>query len=482
MIGRGPDKAGTAGDRSSMRLLELGDRLVPALVRCLKLTGMHDRRNRAHDAPLNELLEIVRDILTVDSRWELRLRHEHLKLCDLRIRIDVDSYLGYHYLVDEFRKTGVGALGIHAPPPRDRLLDLLYAFREASLTGKGGNPFEVLETFLAKPGMEFMYLEALVDESEDIPRDEDIRQRAITTFFKAIYLARGILGAVGSQRVVHVRRAKRLVASMVDILNFDETALLGLTNIKNFDDYTFNHSVNVCVLSLAVGRRIGLSNAQLGDLGLAALFHDIGKMSIPSDLLNKVGTLEDAEFELLRRHPVEGVKQLIRLKGLSSATAKLMISVFRHHNNVNGTGYPALGRNEELSLSSRIIRIVDSYDAMTSRRIYRRGTLNNVEAIEELWNLAGTSFDTVLLKVFISTVGIFPPGSLVQLASGEIAIVIRNADSPEHLFHPVVKTLASWGDGPHDQETIDLSVVREKSIYGYFQSSSAEEVVNSLLL
>jgi HD-GYP domain-containing protein (c-di-GMP phosphodiesterase class II) len=330
--------------------------------------------------------------------------------------------------------------------------------------------------------VESLYLEPLADETENIPRDEDIRHRSMTTFFKAIYLARGILGAVGSQRVVHVRRAKRLVASMVDILNLDETALLGLTNIKNFDDYTFNHSVNVCVLSLAVGRRIGLSNAQLADLGLAALFHDIGKINIPSELLNKVGTLEDVEFEILRRHPIEGVKQLIRLKGLSSVTAKLMISVFRHHNNVDGTGYPALGPKEELSLPSRIVRIADSYDAMTSRRIYRRGTLNNVEAIEELWNLAGTHYDIALLKAFISTVGIYPPGSLVQLDSGEIAIVIRNAEDDEHLFRPVVKTLAVWDDAPHNPEIIDLSEVREKSIYGYFQGSKAEEIVNSLLL
>jgi HD-GYP domain-containing protein (c-di-GMP phosphodiesterase class II) len=149
---------------------------------------------------------------------------------------------------------------------------------------------------------------------------------------------------------------------------------------------------------------------------------------------------------------------------------------------VDRSGYPPLRQDEEIPLYSRIIRIVDSYDAMTSKRIYRRGILNNVEAMEELWNLAGIHFDTVLLKIFISAVGIYPPGSLVQLSTGEIAVVLKNSQDSDNLLRPVVKTLTRWDDRPHSPSTVDLAQERNREIYGYFQSSGGETLVPSLLL
>jgi HD-GYP domain-containing protein (c-di-GMP phosphodiesterase class II) len=470
------------GDQGK-RLQDLGQKLLPLLARCIRLTQFHDRGNRALEKPLQDLLVILDELYRFDNRWDLRIRGDHLLLCDLRLRFDADNLLSYRFLADELAKAGIGAIGIHAPSSSGMLLDLLYAVREAGALESGEASLQHLREHITRFGLKAVYLESPAEETGVDPViEEDVRRRSVTTFFKAIYLTRGILGSVERQKVVHVRRAKRLVASLVDILSLDEGTLLGLTNIKSFDEYTFNHSVNVCVLSLAVGRRIGLSRSQLGELGLAALFHDLGKTIIAPELLNKTERLDAAEVGLFQRHPVEGVKQLIRLKGLTKATAKLMISVFRHHSNVDRSGYPPLRQDEEISLYSRIIRIVDSYDAMTSKRIYRRQALNNVEAIEELWNLAGIHFDTPLLKIFISTVGVYPPGSLVQLNSGEIAVVLKNSRNAENLLRPVVKTLARWDDRPHNPSTIDLGRERNREIYGYFQSSGGETLVPSLLL
>ena len=273
-----------------------------------------------------------------------------------------------------------------------------------------------------------------------------------------------------------------MVSSLVDILNIDDSLLLGLTNIKNFDEYTFNHSVNVCILSLAVGRRLGLDRKNLSELGLSALFHDIGKLSLPTTLLHKTNELDGDDIDQLKTHPVEGVKKMIGLRGLSTSTMKLMNSVFRHHNNVKGDGYPKMQSGETISLFSRIIRIVDSYDAMTSKRIYRKSHWNNIEAIEELWNLSGHHYDSAILKIFINTVGIFPIGSLVQLNTGEISIVLKNSYHSEGLLRPTVKTLATWEEGKHTPQVIELTKEENIHILGYFQGSEADSLVTSTLL
>jgi HD-GYP domain-containing protein (c-di-GMP phosphodiesterase class II) len=470
-------------DPSSGELQALGKRFISVLYKNLKLTQIFDRRNKAIIQPLEELLRVSADLAAFDSGWELKLSKDHLHLSDVRLKIEVELFMSYHHVMDEFKKRGLGSLSFRPTAVAADLLDFLYAFRDAGKIPPADKPFEHLVATLARPEPPPIFVAPL---GEDVfsrqPTSEDVRQRSITTFFKAVYLTRGVLSAVDSQRVVHIRRAKRLVTSLVDILNIDGSTLLGMTNIKNFDEYTFNHSVNVCVLSLAVGRRLGLKRRQLGELGLSALFHDLGKTSLPQSLLNKTGRLEKVEMEQMMRHPVNGVKQLINIKGLSGVTAKLMISVFRHHNNVDGSGYPPLRKDEDLSLCSRIIRIADSYDAMTSRRIYRRDHRNNVEAIEELWSLAGRHYDPAILKVFIRTVGIFPVGSLVQLNSGEIAIVLKNSSHDEHLLSPLVKTLTTWENRSHTARTIDLSTDTEKRIYGYFQGSEAEALLPTLLL
>jgi HD-GYP domain-containing protein (c-di-GMP phosphodiesterase class II) len=472
-----------ARDESAERIQELGKRLVTTLCKNFKLSQTFDRQNKAMARPVRDLLELNSELNSLDDRWVLKLRKDYLHLCDVRLRVEVDLFLSYHYVLDEFKRRNLASAAFSSRAGAEDLLDFLYAFREAGLVPPGEDPFQRLHEGLGEREDPVVLVSPLLEgDTALVYSPEDVRQRSFATFFKAVYLTRGILSTVRTQRVMNVRRAKRLVTSLVDILSLDESTLLGLTNIKNFDDYTYNHSVNVCVLSLAVGRRLGLKRRQLSELGLSALFHDLGKTTLPSSLLNKQGKLDREELERLRRHPVDGVKQIITLKGLSKVTAKLIISVFRHHNNHDGSGYSVLREDEEQSLYSRIIRIADSYDAMTSKRIYRRGHKNNTEAVEELWSLAGSHFDPVLLKVFITTVGIYPVGTLVQLNSGEIAVVTRNTGRNEDLLTPVVRTLGTWERQPHEPATIDLSRQTGIKIYGYFQGSEADALLPSLLL
>jgi HD-GYP domain-containing protein (c-di-GMP phosphodiesterase class II) len=480
---KGTPKGRDRSDPSAEKVRDIGQLFVPILAKTLKLTQIYERHNRVIVTPLEELLETMAELSRLEGRWELSLSREYLYVNEIRLRVDISLFVSYHYIQDEFRKRGLGSVTVSKRPGKELLLRFLYAFREAGGIPPGENPCRYLEA-KAEQEWEGTISVGPLEEPDLSPAAGplELKQRSITTFFKAIHFAKGILTSAETRKAVHFRRAKRLVSSLVDILNIDDSLLLGLTNIKNFDEYTFNHSVNVCILSLAVGRRLGLDRKNLSELGLSALFHDIGKLSLPTTLLRKTSELDDDDVDRLKTHPIEGVKKMIELRGLSSSTMKLMNSVFRHHNNVTGGGYPKMQSGEKISLFSRIIRIVDSYDAMTSKRIYRQSHWNNVEAIEELWNLSGRHYDSALLKIFISTVGIFPIGSLVQLSTGEISIVLKNSSHSEGLLRPTVKTLATWEEGKHNPRVVELEKEDNVHILGYFQGSEADSLVTSTLL
>ena len=152
----------------------------------------------------------------------------------------------------------------------------------------------------------------------------------------------------------------------------DESILLGMTTIKNYDEYTFNHCVNVSIYSLAIGRRLGLSRKILTELGITALLHDIGKSKIPRETLNKPGSLNGEEWNLMKKHSLMGVEIVLNLKQLGEINPRMVIGIFDHHLKNDPSGYPKLFRKKEIGLFGQIIQIADAYDAMTTPRIYKK--------------------------------------------------------------------------------------------------------------
>lgn len=483
-MSRPPTRDPALGPGQSGELLALGNALVRSLALLLRTGQIHDRRNEALRKPLHDVQEVLAQLHRLDSTWEIRVRNDYLHLCDVRLKVDLDIFGAYHFLLDELKRRRVGTLAIRWGIGKRELLDLLYVFLEAGREEEGADAYEALADRLAAAGLDGVLIEPL--EEGELPWEVDaaqsVRRRSVMTFVRALYLSRDVLTAADSRRVVNIRRVKKLVATLVDVMNVDESVLLGLTNIKNFDDYTFNHSVNVCILSIAVGRRLGLPRRQLGELGLAAVFHDLGKVSIPREVIAKAERLGEQDWLQIERHPVEGVRKLVQIKGLNEVTTKLIVSVFRHHNNLDASGYPPMRPGEELPFFSKIIRIADSYDAMTSARSYRRRTLCGVEAVEELWSLSGSVFEPALLKVFVATVGLFPVGSVVQLSSGEVAVVSRNHLDVEDLSRPVVRPVARWDGVSAADAEVDLRRTPEVVITGYYPGTSVASSILDLML
>src|SRR5262249_33617766 len=205
--------------------------------------------------------------------------------------------------------------------------------------------------------------------------------------------------------------------------------------LKEYDDYTFTHMVNVAILTMGQARGLGIEGALLREFGLAALMHDIGKVRTPAEILNKPDKLSDAEFAIMRRHTVDGAEMLRRTPEI---TALAPVVAFEHHLRLDGSGYPAGVTRPSLNLCTMLCGIADVYDAMRSQRRYQ-GAFPTERILEVLKHNDGLQFDQHLVRRFVQLVGIYPVGNLVRLDTGEVAVVIKtNAPDPHR---PQVRVL-----------------------------------------
>lgn len=248
------------------------------------------------------------------------------------------------------------------------------------------------------------------------------------------------------------REVMRAVADDVaDSVTRNSGALISLARLKTADDYTYLHSVAVCALMVALARQLGLSDAQARAAGFAGLLHDIGKVDIPLEVLNKPGKLTDAEFGIVREHPRKGWERL-RAAGIDDETA--LDVCLHHHERMDGKGYPDGLAGEQISLMARMGAVCDVYDAITSNRPYKAGW-DPAESLKRMASWHG-HFDDRVFQAFVRSLGIYPVGSLVLLSNGRLAVVIEQ--SPRSLLKPIVKTVFSTRSGERIvPERIDLS-------------------------
>ncbi|MEO6421121.1 MAG: HD-GYP domain-containing protein [Candidatus Nitrotoga sp.] len=246
------------------------------------------------------------------------------------------------------------------------------------------------------------------------------------------------------------------VVSLADEINQsimrNSSALISLTRLKNADDYTYLHSVAVCVLMIALGRQLGLQNEVLRQAGIAGLLHEMGKVFIPHDVLNKPGKLTDEEFNIVKAHPLKGWEFLKNSDGMTD----LVLDVCRHHHErLDGMGYPDKLSGEAITLFARMGAVCDVYDAITSNRCYKKGW-EPAESIRKMAEWQAGHFDKVIFHAFVKTVGIYPTGTLLKLKSGRLGVVTDQSN--KSLIKPFVKVFFSTHYNAHIlHEIIDLS-------------------------
>ena len=231
--------------------------------------------------------------------------------------------------------------------------------------------------------------------------------------------------------------ARGMVDSLAQAVAQNRTALLALTALKNYDNYTFTHMVNVSILTMGQARGLGVDGVLLREFGLAALMHDIGKVKTPTEILNKPDKLTDTEFDILKRHTIDGAQILRKTPEIPPLAA---IVAFEHHLRSDGSGYPMGVSRPRLNLGTMLCGIADVYDAMRSQRIYQQAFPTD-RILAVLQRNDGKQFDQHLVRRFSQLVGIYPPGNLVRLDTGEVAVVTKTyAPDP---FRPRVKVLVT---------------------------------------
>ena len=250
------------------------------------------------------------------------------------------------------------------------------------------------------------------------------------------------------------------VQSLVEEINLsierNSGALLSIVRLKTVDDYTYMHSVAVCALMISLGQRMGLKGIELQHVGMGGLLHDVGKMAVPLDILNKPGKLTAPEFAVMKNHPMQGW-EILKNAGVSDPIP--LDVCLHHHEKMDGSGYPEHLAGADISLHARMGAVCDVYDAVTSDRIYKRGW-GPAEAIKRMAEFRSGHFDETVFQMFVKTIGIYPAGSLVRLKSGRLGVITDQSE--KNLLTPKVKVFFSTkSKGPIQMRVIDLSRSRD---------------------
>ena len=452
MSGGGPPRQASIAETIQTTdgfLRHAGREFLVVLYTSFRSLKLYPIENAQVQKALDDLAATTKHLLDVEKELELRLQGEFLFVNSTRLRLDLDNYASFSHILGVLRQCGVGAVRIDEGVDRKQLqvfvsLLLSYAAKEA-------NPNKVFELGqkLTDGGVSFISVEPPLETDEDVEEEERQKEAAKRTYARSVAVTKEVINSIRMGRTANVKKVKRAVQAIVDQVLNNEASLVGLTTLRDYDEYTFTHSVNVCIFSVALGRKLGLTKLQLYDLGIAALFHDVGKSRVPLEVLNKQGGLSDEEWRIMQAHPWLGVLTLFGLRGYGEIPYRGMIVAYEHHMKTDLTGYPKSLRPRDLSIYSKIVSVADGFDAATSRRVYQTVPIQPDQVLKEMWENPRRGYDSIIVKAFINLIGIYPVGTCVILDTYEVAIVHSANPDVTHVHRPVVRIVASAEGAPH---------------------------------
>ena len=427
-----------AGTDSYIR--RAGRSLIYAYHGALRSIKLYPVENAAVQRALAELTTLSKEIIAAESELEIRTSGEFIFVNATQLRLDLDNYASFSHLLQLYRRAGVGAQHIDAEVTTRDWLVFLSLLQAMPASEDADQQFDTLVSKLEAAGVHAFQLSRPAEADED--DKAKAKERAKRTYAQSVAVTKDLMTAVRFGKSPSIKKIKRVVQGIVDQILNEETSLVGLTAIRDYDEYTFTHSVNVCIFSVALGKRLGLTKLQLYDLGLAALFHDIGKSRVPAEVLNKTENLSDDEWKQIAAHPWMGVLSLFQLRGTQDLHYRAMLVAHEHHMKVDLTGYPRPVRSRQMSVFSKIVAVADGFDAATSRRAYQSTPMNPADVMKEMRDNTRRGMDPVIVKAFVNLTGIYPVGTLVVLDTYELGLVHASNPISEMLSRPIVRIVS----------------------------------------
>jgi HD-GYP domain-containing protein (c-di-GMP phosphodiesterase class II) len=445
------------------QLRQGGRALLLDFYTALRSLKLYPVENATVQKALADLDATTQALLALESDLEIRLAGDFIFVNATRLRLELDNYASFSHILVVLRAFEIGALRIHGSDRREWqiLLSLLLSISEQKPPEER---FEELAERLGAARVASLEIERATHHELET---EEERQAAKRVYSQGVAVTRDVITSVRMGRATSVKRVKRAVQLIVDQVLNNETSLMGLTTIRDYDEYTFTHSVNVCIFSVALGKKLGLSRLQLYDLGMTALLHDMGKARVPVEILNKTTGLDEGEWRVMQAHPWLGALTLFTLRSYEETPYRAILTAHEHHMKTDLSGYPRTVRPRDLGIFSRIVAVADGFDAATTRRSYQTVPIEPDQVLREMWQNPKRGYDAILVKALINLIGIYPVGTCVILDSFEVGVVAGPDPEGQQLNRPLVRIAveAEGGAVPPPGQLVSLTERDEAGNY-----------------
>lgn len=412
--------------------------LLTVLYQALRMVRLHPIETLEVREALDRLVEKAQVVREDAGRLELRVVRQSLFLNGERLERGIQNYVFYDHVLKSFQHAGVGVLRVERPTSRDWQVFLSLVSR----AGPDDDPTRTreLRKQIASRSVRGLDVEPPVAGAADLPGEAERREAAKRTYERSVAVSKELFHGARLGRGASVKEVKHAVQNIVDAVLNNEASLGGLSTLKDYDDYSFTHSVNVCIFCVAIGKRLGLTKVQLYDLGLAALVHDLGMSRIPREILTKGSALTPEERRQMESHTYLGALSAYQLREFGEIPFQSMIVAYEHHLKTDGSGYPLSVQPREPSVFSKIVSVAAAFDAATNERAYSPARPPD-EVLRELWEDESLGYDPVIVKALINLLGIYPVGTCVILDTYELALVHSANTDASYIHRPIARLL-----------------------------------------
>ena len=431
-------------------LLHYGRAILIRMVAMGKNVAIYPPNHPMVKQPATEICELLKTLFTHRPRVSFNIVNSEIYFKRQLLREESIQYSDFIRLL---LRHGINSLYFEPDVSPESLASFFLIINEAVKDDTGQ---EFLRTRLKEEkasGIDFEQLLAfdIAENTYRLVQDGETSPVARNSYERAAEYLESVEKDVLAKKHIDTDTLQSVISSLMGDFLTDREAVMEILSIKSYDEYLFHHSINVAIVSLLIAGKLSLEGKLTRMVGIAGLLHDIGKIKIPREVLNKPEGLTENEWMVVRRHPIEGAQILVRHENITELP---VLAALEHHAGYDLSGYPTLKRKERPHAITCIVTVADAYEAMTANRSYR--TARTIpQAVKVLIDGAGGQFDPLLVKLLLNTIGVFPPGSMVQLKNGEKAIVVEpNEDQP---FSPKVRTVCAETSDPNESPLIDTA-------------------------